>query len=272
MGTPVGARAQTDFNSTRDSGAALRADRLSRPEPAAPRCGVLVNAPSDLSRDSSAPLAARLCAADLIIFDCDGVLVDSERLVNRVESECLRDLGLPLSPQETRAMFMGKTTAQVLTVIESRMGAPVPAAWVHDWGLWTAAALVSELRAVDGVAEVLRALAARSIRRCVASQSPLARVQLSLQVTGLAPHFGLDVFTASMVPRPKPAPDLFLHAAARLGVEPARCVVIEDSPGGVAAAQAAGMEAIGYAADASAEALHTAGAGRAILAMRELLQ
>ncbi|HEX3549602.1 MAG TPA: HAD family phosphatase [Candidatus Elarobacter sp.] len=196
----------------------------------------------------------------LVIFDCDGVLVDSEPVVNAVESAYFATLGYDVDPVEARRRFQGKTVGQVADAIAAAIGHPLDAEALYAWGMTTAVGLVESLQAVPGVRDVIAMVRDRGVPSCVASQSPLPRVRLSLHVTGLAPYFGDHVFTASMVARPKPAPDLFLHAARAMGVDPARCVVIEDSPSGVIAARDAGMTAIGYAADADADALAAAGA------------
>jgi HAD superfamily hydrolase (TIGR01509 family) len=126
--------------------------------------------------------------------------------------------------------------------------------------MWAALMLTRSLRAVPAVGAVVEGLHRNEVPICVASQSPLPRVLLSLEVTGLAQYFGGRVFTASMVGRPKPAPDLFLYAAEQIGVDARSCVVIEDSPSGAAAAVAAGMDVLGYAADSDADRLAAAGA------------
>lgn len=197
---------------------------------------------------------------ELVIFDCDGVLVDSERLVNRIEADCLHELGLVATPAEVRMLFKGKTVAEIVTILEEQLGQALPPTWLYHWGMATANGFVHELREVADVRVVLDALIRRGISTCVASQSPLPRVQLALRITGLAHYFDARIYTASMVARGKPAPDLFLHAAAQCSVEPERCVVIEDSPSGVRAACAAGMKVFGYAADEEAAALADAGA------------
>jgi HAD superfamily hydrolase (TIGR01509 family) len=206
---------------------------------------------------------------DLVIFDCDGVLVDSEPVVNRVESAYFTTLGLALDTAEARRRFQGKTVGQVADAVGDALGAPLDAETLYAWAMTTALGLVESLRAVPGVEDVVARVRAAGIPACVASQSPLPRVRLSLRIAGLAAAFGERVFTASMVARPKPAPDLFLHAARQTGADPARCVVIEDSPSGVAGAVAAGMTAFGYAADSDAGALAAAGA-RVFTSMREL--
>jgi ketosteroid isomerase-like protein len=129
---------------------------------------------------------------------------------------------------------------------------------------------VKELRSPPGLRDALEGLQRQGISACVASQAPRPRVELALQITGLASVFEDRVFTAAMVPRSKPHPDVFLYAAARMGAEPTRCVVIEDSPSGIRAAVAAGMRVLGYAADEDAAALERAGAQRTFHAMSEL--
>ena len=186
------------------------------------------------------------------IFDCDGVLVDSETLASRVESEVLRDLGLNISVDEAHGMFLGKTVAGVLEAITQRTGKTPPAGFAYNWAFATAHAFMRELRPVSGVRAVLDGLRRDGAPLAVASQSPLARVRLSLEVAGLAEFFGEHLYVTDMVARPKPAPDVYLLAAQRLGRTPAECVLIEDSPAGAAAASGAGMQAILYAPGAAA--------------------
>lgn len=196
----------------------------------------------------------------LVIFDCDGVLVDSEPLVNRIEAEFFTQLGVRMSAQEACAQFKGKTVKQVAGALQARTGRDLTAEFGYDWAMTTALGLVEELAPVAGVDQAIERAISAGFAVCVASQSPLPRVRLSLRVTGLAAHFGDNVFTASMVASPKPAPDLFLFAARRMGVTPDRAIVIEDSPSGVLAARAAGLRVYGYAADEDAHALERAGA------------
>jgi HAD superfamily hydrolase (TIGR01509 family) len=188
-------------------------------------------------------LSGRLPA---LIFDCDGVLVDSEHLASRVESEVVRDLGLSLTIEEAHALFLGKTVDGVLDAVAARSGRRPGAAFVYNWAFATAHAFLRGLRAVPGVREAAGELRRRGHAMAVASQSPLARVKMSLDVAGFGDWFGEHVYVTSMVPRPKPAPDIYLLAARRLGVEPADCLVIEDSPAGAGAARGAGFRVIGY--------------------------
>jgi HAD superfamily hydrolase (TIGR01509 family) len=205
-----------------------------------------------------------------LIFDCDGVLIDSEHLASRVESELTAELGLALSPEEAHAMFLGKTVDGVLEEIAQRTGRRPTAAWVYNWAFATAHAFHRELAVVEQLRDALETLDGRGHPMAVASQSSLARVHFSLDVTGLAPLFGEQVYVTSMVPRPKPAPDVYLLAASRLRVEPAECVVVEDSPAGAAAAIGVGMRAVGYAPGPTHTAMAASGA-TVIRSMSELV-
>ena len=181
-----------------------------------------------------------------LIFDCDGVLVDSEYLASRVETEVARDLGVSMTVEEAHALFLGKTVDGVLDAVAAHAGKRPGAAFVYNWAFATAHAFLRELDAVPGVRAAAEELRRRGHSMAVASQSPLARVKLSLDVIGFGDWFGEHIYVTSMVPRPKPAPDIYLLAARRLGVAPADCVVIEDSPAGVGAALGAGFRAVGY--------------------------
>lgn len=217
-------------------------------------------------------MAAPAFAVDrrALIFDCDGVLIDSEHLASRVESELTRDLGLHLSADEAHTLFLGKTVDGVLDTIAQRTGTRPGAAWVYNWAFATAHAFHRELAVVEQLRDALEQLSKRGHPMAVASQSPLARVRFSLDVTGLARLFGAHVYVTSMVARPKPAPDVYLLAAERLGAVPGDCVVIEDSPAGAAAALAAGMRAIGYA-PAETHAAMVASGATVIRSMAELV-
>jgi HAD superfamily hydrolase (TIGR01509 family) len=205
-----------------------------------------------------------------LIFDCDGVLIDSEYLASRVESELTREFGLTLGVEEAHELFLGKTIDGVLEAIASRAGKRPSNAWVYNWAFATAHAFLRELKAVDGVGVAVETLRRRGFSLAVASQSPLARVQLSLHVAGLAGQFGEHIYVTSMVARPKPAPDIYLLAAQKLGAVPANCVVIEDSPAGAAAALRAGMRVVGYAPGAAFDAMRASGA-TTIRTMDELI-
>jgi HAD superfamily hydrolase (TIGR01509 family) len=209
-------------------------------------------------------------ALPALIFDCDGVLIDSEYLASRVETELTRELGVQLGVEEAHELFLGKTVDGVLDTIAARTGERPTSAWVYNWAFATAHAFLRELKAVDGVGVAVETLRRRGFSLAVASQSPLARVQMSLHVAGLAGQFGEHIYVTSMVRRPKPAPDIYLLAAEKLRAAPGDCIVIEDSPAGAAAALAAGMRVIGYAPGKTFDAMHASGA-TVIRTMDELI-
>ena len=194
-----------------------------------------------------------------VIFDCDGVLVDSEWLASRVEGELLRELGVELTVEQVHELFLGKTVSGVLDIIAARRGASLPPEFTYNWAFATARTFVRELQPIPFVRGVVERLRDAGHRLAVASQSPLARVRLSLEVTGLAEFFGDHLYVTTMVARPKPAPDVYLLAASRLGAAPGDCLVIEDSPAGAAGARAAGMQALGYAPGNTADAMRARG-------------
>jgi HAD superfamily hydrolase (TIGR01509 family) len=205
-----------------------------------------------------------------LIFDCDGVLVDSEFLASRVEAELTRELGLELTIEEAHHLFLGKTVDGVLDAIGARTGKRPSSAFAYNWAFATAHAFKRELAPVPFVRAALEELRRRGHRMAVASQSPLARVRFSLELTALDEFFGAHVYVTSMVPRPKPAPDIYLHAANGLATPPESCIVIEDSPAGAASARAAGFRVIGYAPGETLDAMRVAGA-TVIHSMDELL-
>jgi HAD superfamily hydrolase (TIGR01509 family) len=206
-----------------------------------------------------------------LIFDCDGVLVDSEYLASRVESELTRELGLPLTVEEAHELFLGRTVDGVLDAIAARTGARPSSAFTYNWAFATARAFKGELGPVPGVRAACEELSRRGHRMAVASQSPLARVRFSLDIVGLEALFGAHVYVTSMVPRPKPAPDVYLLAAQGLATPPGDCFVIEDSPAGAAAALAAGFRVIGYAPADTCAAMRSTGV-TVIRSMDELLE
>ena len=160
----------------------------------------------------------------LIIFDCDGVLIDSEPIANRVLSAELARAGLRLHPDEVMRRFVGRTRAGCLELAAALLGRELPADFAKAWDQALFAAFAEELRPIEGVREAIAAIGART---CVASNSSRERMRVSLQAAGLAPLFGDRVFSAEVVARPKPAPDLFLHAAASMGAAPGDCAVVE---------------------------------------------
>jgi HAD superfamily hydrolase (TIGR01509 family) len=197
----------------------------------------------------------------VVIFDCDGVLVDSERLIQEVDMELIRGLGWPITREEIFAEHLGRSEDAVIANIERRLGRAVPAGFPQEKAAAYEAVLRERLVAVPGVAEAITVLRAGGMRMCVASSAGHARIRLSLRLTGLRTSFAEEhLFSAEDVARGKPDPDLFLHAAAALTAAPRHCVVVEDSPAGVEAAKAAGMRVIGYCALTPAGLLNEADA------------
>jgi beta-phosphoglucomutase-like phosphatase (HAD superfamily) len=200
---------------------------------------------------------------ELVIFDCDGVLVDSEVISNRVLAAMLTEQGLPTTLRQARREYQGLLLADVLARAEAKLGRSLPADWSVRYEAERAEAFRRELEPVAGAAWTVERLQGAGLRTCVASQGKLEKTRLSLSLTGLdglCPEHAR--FSAHAVANGKPAPDLFLHAAATLGVRPGACAVVEDTPSGVRAAVAAGMRAIGYSADSDERALCEAGAER----------
>ncbi|HEV3015132.1 MAG TPA: HAD family hydrolase [Actinomycetota bacterium] len=181
---------------------------------------------------------------ELVIFDCDGVLVDSERIAIRVEAEYLAELGWPLSEAEIVERFMGRTTEFMDEAIKAQLGSRLPTDWKDQFQRRYREAFAAELTPVDGVIEALDQL---TVPACVASSGSHDKLRFTLGHTGLYQRFEGRIFSGYEVANGKPAPDLFLHAAATMGADPARCAVVEDTRWGVLAARAAGMRAFGYA-------------------------
>ncbi len=201
----------------------------------------------------------------LIIFDCDGVLVDSEGIAARTLSRFLTRLGWPLLPEDITTQFKGQSLRETKATVENRLGDALPNTWLYDLAMVTALDFAKELRPIPGVAEVLLHLQALGRPFCLASQSTPERIELSLRLAGLIGYFDpteARCFSALQVPRGKPHPDLYLHAARNMGVAPKDCLVIEDSPSGVTAGLRAGMRVLGYAGPGggSAAKLNEAGA------------
>jgi HAD superfamily hydrolase (TIGR01509 family) len=208
----------------------------------------------------------------LLIFDCDGVLVDSEVLAHETLIEMMAALGRPMTMDEAVREFAGGSLADTIATVSRLLGRPLPADVGEHFGRLLLERFRQELKPMPGVRDAILAL---PYRRCVASSSTPERLRLSLEVTGLAPLFGEHVFSAVQVARGKPAPDLYLLAAKTLGEPPERCIVIEDTTRGVAAGRAAGARVIGFAGGghatpALADALRLAGAEVVIADMGEL--
>jgi HAD superfamily hydrolase (TIGR01509 family) len=179
----------------------------------------------------------------LVIFDCDGVLVDSEPIINQAHADVLTACGYPITEQNLVERFCGMSDREMLEIIEREWGRALPTSYAEHVGLMIEAGFRQSLAPIEGVAEALDSL---TLPICVASSSSLEQIRRKLKITGLLRHFGEHLFSATMVTRGKPAPDLFLYAARRLATTPDRCLVIEDSPAGIDAALAAGMTAIGF--------------------------
>lgn len=183
---------------------------------------------------------------DLVVFDCDGVLVDSERLSVRLDVEFLDQLGWPLSEDEVIERWVGRTEAAMRAEIEGHLGRDIGPEWTAFSARYLEA-FAKELEAVDGIAEAVGSIQAAGIATCVASSGDLAKIRRNLAKTGLLDRFDGRLFSADDVEHGKPAPDLFLHAAEAMAVDPAGTVVVEDSAHGVAAGLAAGMTVFAYA-------------------------
>ncbi len=198
---------------------------------------------------------------DLVLFDCDGVLVDTERIQVAVQARLLTQLGWPMDDEQVVERWMGRTSAAQLADIGEHLGedavhryAELATAQLHD-------AFEAELTEIDGIGHLLDVLVAAEVPTCVASSGSHERIERTLGITGLHDHFSGRIFSALEVEHGKPAPDLFLHAAETMGFAPAGCVVIEDSAYGVEAGVAAGMRVLGYGGGmAPEESLRAAGA------------
>lgn len=179
----------------------------------------------------------------LVIFDCDGVLIDSEVIACRVDAECLNEIGFPTTAQFIQEHFVGVSSRMMFERIERDHGRKLPEGFSAALQARLNAAFDGELEAISGVADVLPTL---GVQVCVASSSQPERLRHTLGLTGLWAHFDPHVFSATMVKSGKPAPDLFLYAAERMRTVPRDCVVVEDSLAGVTAARAAGMRVLGF--------------------------
>ena len=179
---------------------------------------------------------------DLVIFDCDGVLVESEVISNEVLARMLTQEGLPTTLSEARRACQGLLLTDVRDQAQAKLGRPFPPDWVAEYEHERDEAFRRELKPVEGAAEAVQRVKTAGLKVCVASQGQLKKTRLTLGLTGLRDLFPPDaLFSAYDVPRPKPDPALFQHAAATMNAKPSACVVVEDTPSGVTAAVAAGM-------------------------------
>jgi HAD superfamily hydrolase (TIGR01509 family) len=208
----------------------------------------------------------------LVIFDCDGVLVDSEPVANTCFARALQREGLDWNVEETMRRLMGRSMKSCLEIVEGELGRPLPADFVDRLQSDTLQAFHdAPLQAVPGVVEAIDAIEAAGIATCVASSGGLDKMRVTLGITGLWSRFEGRIFSSTQVPRGKPFPDLFLHAAIEMNEQPFDCTVVEDSLPGVQAARAAGMRALAYvgATHTDAAALQAAG-GRTFDSMSSL--
>jgi len=209
---------------------------------------------------------------DLIIFDCDGVLVDSEVISCRAHANALTRHGYPISSEQVSRRFLGRSTKQANLEIETELGRKLPEAYHGDLQDELFRSFEADLEAIRGIHDVLDVVTQAV---CVASSGSHQRMQVSLGSTGLHERLAPNIFSSSQVKNGKPAPDLFLFAADQMGVPPERCVVIEDSLAGIAGARAAGMTVFGFCGgshcgDGHAETLLQAGANLTFADMHQL--
>ncbi len=196
----------------------------------------------------------------LLMFDCDGVLVDSELLGNRTLAAALAEHGYPITPEECRRRFLGMALPSVFKTVGEEMGRPLPSNIEARIRARDDETFGQELRAIAGIHQVLDILDGP---RCVASSGSMDKMRFTLSHTGLWGRFAPHIFSSRMVGRGKPAPDLFLHAAREMGSAPADCVVVEDSVNGVLAGLAAGMTVLGFTGGDHCDPDHGANLSRA---------
>lgn len=182
----------------------------------------------------------------LLILDFDGVVADSEALANTVLAEVVSELGVPTTLEQAYGRYMGKRFSEVISEVEAVIGRRLPEGFADEFQSRTLARFRRELRAVEGAEDYIDTFA--HVPKCIASSSSPDRLGVCLDVLGLRTTFEPHVYSASIVPRGKPHPDIFLYAAKQMGVAPSRSVVIEDSASGVQAAVAAGMTVVGLLA------------------------
>jgi HAD superfamily hydrolase (TIGR01509 family) len=201
-----------------------------------------------------------------VIFDCDGVLVDTEPIANRVLAGLLTEAGLPTTTEDSMRDYKGRAMKSVLKLASERLGAPLPPDIADRYYAEVEAVFARELQPVPGVVDALDRI---TLPSCVASSGPHHKMAVTLRTTGLWERFDGRIFSASEVATGKPAPDLFLHAARQMGFDPASTAVVEDSVPGVEAARAAGMRALAFARGTDADLLAAAG-GETFSDMTEL--
>lgn len=212
---------------------------------------------------------------DAVLFDCDGVLVDSEPITNGVLRDMLAESGWVLTPAECMRLFVGKAVKDERALIEANTGQPLTEDWMHRFRERRNAGLLARLQAIDGAVQAVASIHAQYAGRIAcASGADRFKVEMQLNKCGLMPYFKGNIFSGHELPRSKPHPDVYLAAAAALGVDAKRCAVVEDSVTGVLAGVAAGATVFGYSpSDVGHDApfaLRAAGAVQVFMAMSEL--
>ena len=207
----------------------------------------------------------------LVIFDCDGVLVDTETISNHRLADWLNEAGLPIDMKTSRRRFNGMTMGHMREVIRDEDGLDIGADFIERWYREMPTLFANRVEAIPHIHGLIEALDTANVPLCVASSAKLEKMHITLGATGLLERLHTVLFSASMVARGKPFPDLFLHAAGQMGHEPENCVVIEDAVAGVKAGVAAGMRVLAYGADehANLEGLAAAG-GEVFMDMRKV--
>jgi HAD superfamily hydrolase (TIGR01509 family) len=197
---------------------------------------------------------------EVVIFDCDGVLVDSEPATAEVMAKLITEIGVPTTPEDVMREYVGDWWPDSMRKIEAKLGSPLPPNFTDDYRSRQDAALSEGVEAVAGVIETIDAVEAAGLKTCVASNGPHPKMEITMGSAGVRERFEGRIFSSADVQRGKPAPDLFLHVAEEMGVAPEACIVIEDSGLGVRGARAAGMAVYGYTGTAPAAKLAAAGA------------
>jgi HAD superfamily hydrolase (TIGR01509 family) len=223
--------------------------------------------PSRVASRPLPPAVAATTAPDLVIFDCDGVLVDTERIAVRVDAQVFARLGWPMTESELIERFLGRSDEDIGRDLEQRLGRPFPAGWEAEFEPLYREAFEAELGPVEGVVEALDRI---STQTCVASSGSHEKMRYTLGLAGLYERFAGRIFSVTEVASGKPAPDLFLYAAGRMGVDPSACVVVEDSRYGIQAALSAGMRALGYGGGLTPPSLLEAAGAEVFHHMHEL--
>ncbi len=208
---------------------------------------------------------------DLVIFDCDGVLVDSEPIANKLLRDALAVYGLEMTLDQVVDTYVGRSMASVVTISEEMLGRALPDDFLDVLQEKTFREFRKKLKPVPGVKQLLDALHERGVPVCVASSGSFEKMDVTLGITGLKKYFKGRIFSVLQVARGKPYPDLYLYAADQMGTEPAKCLVIEDSLPGIQGAVAAGMEVIAYSTRGDDEKLKKAG-GLVFNDMRDILK